>query len=148
MILWSAALAAFLLLSVWGAANWKAFHLVYCKSLINSPVAEKQLSGLQKLVATHFCIGMSRERIATLLYPLKMSDADISQALLFRFGGSVPQNFDPTRQKVTAVRIMHPSHAATKKDLQIGEEFIFFFRDGEYDGYTVVGVSEGGGTTW
>jgi len=72
MILWSAALAAVLLLAAWGAANWKVFHLAYCKHLIGSNDLEKRHRGIYMVLRTHVRPGMTCEQVNNLLSPINI----------------------------------------------------------------------------
>jgi len=62
---------ALLLLSLAGA-NWKVFHLAYCRHLMKNEDPVRQFEGLDALVGTHLRRGMTREEIARLLTPFKM----------------------------------------------------------------------------
>ena len=72
MVLWSAALAAFLLLAAWGAANWKVFHLAYCKHLISSSDPEKQYRGMELIEKHHLRKGMTLEEVRKIMAPLQL----------------------------------------------------------------------------
>ena len=69
MIAWSAALAAVLLLTAWGAANWKVFHLAYCKHLLRSMDLEDQGQALKLIEHTHLAAGMSKVQVEQIVSP-------------------------------------------------------------------------------
>ncbi len=72
MIAWSAALAAFLSLAAWGAANWRAFHLAYCRHLLRSDDVAQQGRGLLGIYdLKHLSPGLSVAEAKALLAPLK-----------------------------------------------------------------------------
>ena len=72
MIAWSAALAAFLFLAAWGAANWRALHLAYCRHLLRSDDVAKQGQGLLRIYdVKHLRPGLSVAEAKALLAPLK-----------------------------------------------------------------------------
>ena len=92
MIFWSAALAAFLLGGAWCAANWKVFHLAYCKHLIYSNDEWTQTSGLDKLGKVHFNASMSKEVVLNAMsrlglktapFPSKIYGADEARVIFF-----------------------------------------------------------------
>jgi len=69
MILWSTALAAVLLLGAWGTANWKAFHLAYCKHLMKSSDPSDQSKGVELVLKVHLSRAMSTADVRKALYP-------------------------------------------------------------------------------
>jgi hypothetical protein len=71
MVFWSVALAAFLLASAWGAANWKVFHLAYCKHLMKSTDPADQLKGTELVLQMHLSRGMTVEEVRKTLRPTK-----------------------------------------------------------------------------
>ena len=92
MILWSVALAAFLLTAAWGAANWKAFHLAYCKHLISSSDPEKQYRGMELIEKRHLRKGMTVDEVRKVMAPLQLrknaADGDLQSytvEVIFQF---------------------------------------------------------------
>jgi hypothetical protein len=76
MILWSAALAAFLLALAWGAANWKFFDLLYCKQLLKSRDVYTRMDGADRIWLRHLRPGMTREEVIRLFHPLPVKHDD------------------------------------------------------------------------
>jgi hypothetical protein len=76
MLLWSAALAAFLLLLAWGGTNWKAFHLAYCRHLLASRDVGTRLKGLGAIADTHLRAGLTREEVRRLFGAEFVRDQD------------------------------------------------------------------------
>jgi hypothetical protein len=70
-------LPAVLLLLALGAANWKAFHMAYCKSLLRSASAQKQLRGIRLTGQTHLNRGMSVEETEKLFAPVAVEEAKL-----------------------------------------------------------------------
>jgi hypothetical protein len=72
MIAWSAALAAFLLLAAWGAANWRVFHLAYCKHLLRSGDPAKVAKALRLIPKfDHVRVGMTYQEVCKIMWPLE-----------------------------------------------------------------------------
>ena len=72
MIVWSVALAAVLLLAAWGAANWRVFHLAYCRHLLRSGNQEEIAKALRLMPKHgHIHVGMSYQEVCDLLRPLE-----------------------------------------------------------------------------
>jgi len=76
MILWSAALAAFLLLAAWGAANWRVFHLVYCRHLMASKDDEAQSKAIDLILQYHLRKGMTVEQVRAVLRPTELKHGE------------------------------------------------------------------------
>jgi len=72
MILWSAALAAFLLLAAWGAANWKVFHLAYYKHCARRD--RYDIIAFDELVRVHLRKGMTKNETRNLLGAFSYDD--------------------------------------------------------------------------
>ncbi len=74
MVVWMIAVPIVILLLAFAGANWRTFHLAYCKNLMGSSDYRKRLGGLTKLVNVHFRSGMSREEVARMLLPLQLQE--------------------------------------------------------------------------
>jgi len=72
MLVWMIAVPAALLLLALAGANWKVFHLAYCRHLMRSSSAETRFDGLRRLGETYLVKGMSREEVSRMVRPLKL----------------------------------------------------------------------------
>jgi hypothetical protein len=72
MIFWLVAVPVVMLLLAFAGANWKVFHLAYCKHLMRNADPGTRLDGLQRLGETHLVKGMSREEVSRMVRPLKL----------------------------------------------------------------------------
>lgn len=75
MIVWLVALPAVLLLLALAGANWKVFHLAYCRRLIRSSDASDQRKGAYMVIDTHVRNGMPLQEVRELLRPAELVKA-------------------------------------------------------------------------
>ena len=80
MVVWLVAAPVVLLALAFAGANWRTFHLAYCKNLMGSSDYRKRQRGLNKLVNVHFRRGISKEEVARLLLPLQLLESKHGQA--------------------------------------------------------------------
>ena len=76
MAIWAIALAGLLLLLAWSGANWKTFHLAYCRHLMRSRDGETRNSGIAKVCSTHLRPGMTTEEVRRMFHPLELACQD------------------------------------------------------------------------
>jgi hypothetical protein len=72
MIIWSVALAAFLLLAAWGAANWRPLHLACCRRMLASDSNWWQETGTRGIVRRHLRPGMTVEEARDMFRPVQL----------------------------------------------------------------------------
>ncbi len=70
-VLWSLVLAAVAFGAAWSAANWKLFHLAYCRRLMASGNEDRQLDGIAKAAATHLRPGLTKEEVKRIFSPVR-----------------------------------------------------------------------------
>lgn len=71
-IIWSLVLALLAFGAVWAITGWKTFHLAYCKRLMASENAERQIEGIMKAGATHLRQGLSRQEVERIFSPARL----------------------------------------------------------------------------
>ena len=81
MLAWGVALGLFLMLCL-GIANWKGFHLAYCRHLLRSGQPQEQLKGVYAIRRVHLRPGMDRQAVEALFAPLQFEANGPDQALL------------------------------------------------------------------
>jgi hypothetical protein len=73
MIWWLVVMPVALLLLAWGGANWKVFHLMYCKHLLaGSP--QEQRRGIALVEKHHLSVGMSIDEVRELYAPVDICE--------------------------------------------------------------------------
>ena len=72
MVFWMIAVPVVLLLLAVTGANWRIFHLSYCRHLLKSDDAGKRLEGLKGITRYHLGKGMNRETLAMTVSPLPL----------------------------------------------------------------------------
>ena len=77
MIVWLVAAPIVVLLLALAGANWKTFHLAYCKYLIASDDGDKQTRGAWMVIETHLHEGMTLEEVRALIAPARVTETDI-----------------------------------------------------------------------
>ncbi len=83
MIVWLVIAPIVLLLLAFAGANWKTFHLAYCKRLMRSSNPDTKYRGLSTMAEVHFTKGMSRQEVSRLLSPLKVYSMDKSRSMCY-----------------------------------------------------------------
>lgn len=78
MVFWSVALAALLIAVAWGGANWRMFHLAYCRHLLGSRDPATRQRGIDMVLQTHVRPGMTWEEILRLFGPRGLSCGEFS----------------------------------------------------------------------
>lgn len=73
VILWSAALAGLLLCLAWCGANWKVFHLAWCRHLMSSRDGETRNRGVAGVCGAHLRKGMTVGEVRRLFRPLALT---------------------------------------------------------------------------
>ncbi len=76
MVVWMVAVPIVILLLALAAANWKIFHLAYCKHLIRSSDPKKQTRGIEMVFATHLRKGMKLEEVRAIVAPASVTEVD------------------------------------------------------------------------
>jgi hypothetical protein len=72
MVVWLVVTPTVLLLLALAGANWKTFHLAYCKHLMRSSNPDDRWRGLKMVVEIHLSKGMSPEQLRPLVAPLHL----------------------------------------------------------------------------
>jgi len=81
MIVWLVAAPVVILLLALAGANWKTFHLAYCKHLMSSDDPMTQGRGLARVIMTHMRQGMSKSQVERLVRPLVLRKLESSLAI-------------------------------------------------------------------
>jgi len=74
MVAWLVIVPVVLLLLAFAGANWKAFHLAYCRQRIRSKEISDRFGGAMGLVEHHLRSGMSEETVLARFDPLQWTD--------------------------------------------------------------------------
>ncbi len=74
MVVWMVAMPIAILLLSLAGANWKTFHLAYCKHLISSDDLTKQRRGVAMVLRTHLREGMPLEEVRSMLAPARLTE--------------------------------------------------------------------------
>jgi hypothetical protein len=74
MIFWLVAAPVVMLLLAFAGANWKVFHLAYCKHLIASDDIDQQQHGTVMVMRVHLYKGMPFEEVRRALAPAKLTE--------------------------------------------------------------------------
>ena len=72
MVVWLVVVPAVLLALALAGANWKVFHLAYCKHLLRSSDPKARNRGFEKIMQTHLQEGMNIEDVRNLVAPLEL----------------------------------------------------------------------------
>ena len=72
MVVWLVVLPVVFLLLALAAANWRVFHLAYCKTLLRSSDPAKCGRGITGVADWHVRTGMSLEEVQRLFHPVKV----------------------------------------------------------------------------
>jgi len=72
MLVWMIAVPAVLLLLALAGANWRVFHLAYCKRLMRSDDPRERARGLEMVLEHHIEKGITVEEVRRRIAPLKM----------------------------------------------------------------------------
>ena len=72
MIVWLVAVPIVILLLALAGANWKTFHLAYCRHLLRSSDHNDRRRSVDMVVDTHLRQGMSLEKVRAVLEPAQL----------------------------------------------------------------------------
>ena len=72
MVAWLIVAPAVLLALAFAGANWRTFHLAWCKRLLGSPDAVRQRKAAVMIVNTHVRKGMTAEELSKLFSPVEL----------------------------------------------------------------------------
>jgi hypothetical protein len=86
MIWWLVVLPAALLLLALGVANWRVFHLAYCKHLMRSSDPEKKMRGTELVMSVHFKKRMTVDQARRVLSPVELRMLDGGAGRVDPFG--------------------------------------------------------------
>jgi hypothetical protein len=91
MLFWMVIAPAAVLLLVLAGANWRFFHLAYCRHLLRSSDHRDRSKGMDMIFKRHLREGMSQEEVRSVLEPARLENLNPESRAAFMtlhvFGG-------------------------------------------------------------
>jgi len=142
MVLWLVVAPAALLALAFAGANWRVFHLAWCKHLMKSDYPAKQLEGLRMVLDMHLRKGMTAEEVRGRVAPLEMKrEADEDYVEQARVVAEMLRISEETIKRSVASIRARASRPLAVYTVSIGPlaartlHFRLSFEDGRYESF-------------